>query len=93
MLRAARSFCASNNIGLNGQLFLAGYSQGGHTEMALHRELERYHTNEFAVTASAAMAGPYDMSGVELNLCPPAAQSYYAAYVWSTPIGVFPGPS
>jgi hypothetical protein len=84
MLRAARNYCASNGIGLNGQLFLAGYSEGGHTEMALHRELERYHTNEFTVTASAPMAGPYDMSGVELNdilspRCPP--NPYYAAYV------------
>jgi len=84
MLRAARNYCASNSIGLNGQLFLAGYSQGGHTELALQRELERYHTNEFTVTASAPMAGPYDMSGVELNdilspRCPP--NPYYAAYV------------
>jgi len=84
MLRAARSFCASNSIGLNGQVFVTGYSQGGHTAMALHRELERYHTNEFTVTASAPMAGPYDMSGVELDdilstRCPP--NPYYAAYV------------
>ena len=84
MLRAARAYCASNNISLNGQIFLAGYSQGGHTEMALQRELEMYHTNEFTVTASAPMAGPYDMSGVELNdllssRCPP--NPYYAAYV------------
>ena len=84
MLRAARDFCTSHSIGLNGQVFLAGYSEGGHTEMALQRELERYHTNEFAVTASAPMAGPFDMSGVELNdmlspRCPP--NPYYAAYV------------
>jgi pimeloyl-ACP methyl ester carboxylesterase len=84
MLRAARNFCTSNSIGLNGQIFLAGYSQGGHTAMALHRELETYHTNEFTITASAPMAGPYDMSGVELNdilstRCPP--NPYYAAYV------------
>ncbi|MCX6923469.1 MAG: hypothetical protein NT154_09720 [Verrucomicrobia bacterium] len=84
MLRAARIFCASNSIGLNGQIFVAGYSQGGHTAMALHRELESFHTNEFTVTASAPMAGPYDMSGVELNdilsaRCPP--NPYYAAYV------------
>jgi hypothetical protein len=84
MLRAAKNYCASNQIALNGQLFLAGYSQGGHTEMALHRELERYHTNEFTVTASAPMAGPYDMSGVALNdllspRCPP--NPYYSAYV------------
>ena len=84
MLRAARNYCASNNIGLNGQLFLAGYSQGGHAAMALHRELEQYHTNEFTITASAPMAGPYDMSGVQLNdllspRCPP--NPYYYAYL------------
>jgi hypothetical protein len=84
MLRAAKNYCASNSIGLNGQIFVAGYSQGGHTAMALDRELERYHTNEFTVTACAPMAGPYDMSGVELNdilsgRCVP--DPYYVAYV------------
>ena len=67
MLRAARAYCASNSIGLNGQVFLTGYSQGGHTALALERELEMYHTNEFTVTACAPMAGPYDLSGTELN--------------------------
>jgi pimeloyl-ACP methyl ester carboxylesterase len=84
MLRAARRYCASNSLALNDQVFLAGYSQGGHATMALHRELEKYHTNEFTITASAPMAGPYDMSGVELNdlfspRCPP--NPYYSAYV------------
>jgi hypothetical protein len=84
LLRAARRFCASNSIPLTNQLFLAGYSQGGHATMALHRELENYHTNEFTITASAPMAGPYDMSGVELSdllsaRCPP--NPYYYAYV------------
>ena len=32
--------------------------------MALLRELEMYHTNEFSVTACAPMAGAYDLSGV-----------------------------
>ncbi len=32
--------------------------------MALHRELESYHTNEFTITASAPMAGAYELSGV-----------------------------
>ena len=63
-LRAVRGWCASNNVPLNGQLFLAGYSQGGHATMALHRELETYHTDEFVITASAPAAGAYDLSGV-----------------------------
>ncbi len=63
LLRAARSICASQKVSLNGQLFLMGYSEGGQATMAAHRELEAYHTNEFQITASAPMAGPYDLSG------------------------------
>ena len=64
LLRAAGTFI-SNNLAIrpNGQLFLAGYSQGGHATLALQRELEERHAAEFPVTASAPMAGPHDLSG------------------------------
>jgi Secretory lipase len=62
LLRATRTFCASNGIALNSQLFLAGYSQGGHATMAAHREIERNYSNEFTVAACAPMAGAYDLS-------------------------------
>ncbi len=64
MLRAVRTLCATNGFPLTNRLFLCGYSQGGHATMALCRELEAYHTNEFAITACAPMAGAYDLSGV-----------------------------
>ncbi|HEY5913930.1 MAG TPA: lipase family protein [Verrucomicrobiae bacterium] len=64
MLRAARTVCANNGVALTNRLFLCGYSQGGHATMALLREMETYHTNEFAVAACAPMAGAYDLSGV-----------------------------
>jgi pimeloyl-ACP methyl ester carboxylesterase len=64
LLRATRAFCADHAVTLNGRLFLCGYSQGGHATMALHRELEAFHADEFTVTASAPMAGAYDLSGV-----------------------------
>lgn len=67
LLRAARLFCAERGIGLNGQLFLIGYSEGGHATMAAHREIETYHSDEFHITASAPMAGPYDLSGATMN--------------------------
>jgi dienelactone hydrolase len=72
-LRAGRSLCSSNRVSLNGQLFLTGFSQGGHVTMAAHRELEAFHTNEFTVTASAPCAGTYDLGGVTLEdiLAPP----------------------
>jgi pimeloyl-ACP methyl ester carboxylesterase len=66
-LRAGRLLCASNNVTLNGQLFLTGYSQGGHVTMAAHRELEAFHTNEFTVTASAPCAGVHDLGGATID--------------------------
>lgn len=87
MLRAARVFCDENGIALNSQLFLAGYSQGGHATVAAHREIESNHTDEFSVTASAPMAGPYDMSGsldhLLTNLNYPTPMSFaYALAAW-----------
>jgi len=64
MLRAARTFCQERGTLLNDQLFLLGYSQGGHTTMAAHRELESAHAEEFSVTASAPCSGAYDLSGI-----------------------------
>ena len=64
MTRAARAYCANRGTSLNGQVFLAGYSEGGFVTMAFLKELEQYHTNEFTVTAAAPMAGAYDLSGV-----------------------------
>jgi len=60
MLRAVKTFCASNSIPLNEQLFLIGYSEGGYATAAAHRAIERDYTNEFSITASAPMAGAYD---------------------------------
>lgn len=67
LLRAARDWCTAAGVELGGELFLCGYSQGGHATMALHRELETWHEDEFTVTASAPMAGAYDLSGVTLD--------------------------
>lgn len=65
MLRAARELDEDDTfegLSLNEQLFISGYSQGGHAAMAAHRELETNLSNEFTVTASAPMSGPYSIS-------------------------------
>lgn len=49
----------------NGQLFLTGYSQGGHASMAAHKYLEELDDPRFKVTASSPMSGAYDMTGVQ----------------------------
>jgi hypothetical protein len=63
-LRAVRGWCAERGVALNGQVFILGYSHGGHATLALQREIEEYHAGEFALAASAPMAGAYDLSGV-----------------------------
>jgi len=60
-LIAVKTFCTEKNINLNGQLFLGGYSEGGYVTMAMQRELEKNYQNEFPITASAPMAGAYDI--------------------------------
>ncbi|HXH20107.1 MAG TPA: hypothetical protein VNJ07_13610 [Chitinophagales bacterium] len=47
----------------NGQLFLTGYSQGGHASMAAHKYLQELNDPRFQVTASSPMSGAYDMTG------------------------------
>ena len=49
-------------------LFLAGYSQGGHASMALHKEIEDFWSFVYPVTAAAHMSGPYSISGVMRDL-------------------------
>ncbi len=45
-------------------LFITGYSQGGHTSMALHRDMEEIWSFVYPVTAATHMSGPYSISGV-----------------------------
>lgn len=66
-LRACRAYCAANSIALNQKLFLCGYSQGGHATLSTQRDIERFHSSEFSITASAPMAGVYDLSGVVID--------------------------
>lgn len=66
MIRAAREFIADSlNLIDNGQVFLSGYSQGGHACMATHKYIsENNLQSEFNVIASAPCSGPYDLSGI-----------------------------
>lgn len=65
MIRALRKLEDSLHLRLNEQLFISGYSQGGHAAMATHKFIEECYAEEFKVTASAPMSGAYDMTGVQ----------------------------
>lgn len=86
MMRAARKLLKQYPYTqLNGQVFLYGYSEGGHATMAAQRQLEKENANEFKLTASSPMAGPYALSrtsqfNVMLDSIP-YASPFYLPYV------------
>ena len=84
LMRACRTICDDLQLELNDQLFLVGYSQGGHSVMATHRKIQEELSDEFTVTASAPGSGPYDMSGAQLDMVAafePYAQPGYLPYL------------
>jgi len=69
LLRAAFTLAGQQGVTLDRtQLFVTGYSEGGHAAAALQRALERDYAAEFPVRASAPMSGPYDLSGTASRL-------------------------
>jgi len=84
MMRAGQTICTDEGITLNDKLMLFGYSQGGHATMALHKQLQENYADEFVVTASYPMAGPYDLSGYQAAAITnglPYATKYYLPYL------------
>ena len=67
-IRATRQLADSLDVRINDQLLLLGYSQGGHATMATHKTIQEMYPGEFTVTASAPMAGPQDVAGVQADV-------------------------
>lgn len=68
LVEEGRKLIARLGLRLTGQLFLTGYSQGGHAAMSTHIHLEKnlsFYDRvrlRIPIVASAPMAGPYDLS-------------------------------
>ena len=87
MIRAAKAAAKQLNIQLNSKLFLAGYSQGGAVTMALHHLIQKDLPTEMTVTASAPMAGPYDLEYTNTSFLKEArsvySHSFVAYFIWT----------
>ncbi|CAA6819018.1 MAG: Serine aminopeptidase, S33 [uncultured Thiotrichaceae bacterium] len=59
LLIASKKWLAQQDVPLNQQLFLTGYSQGGYVTMAMHKALETLNDSTLTVTAAVPAAGPY----------------------------------
>ena len=65
LLLAAKQWLDANDISYNNQLFLTGYSQGGHATQALHRDIQLNPGDDnLEVTAATHLSGPYSISDV-----------------------------
>lgn len=68
MLRATREVAHDESIGLNGQVFLFGYSQGGFVTAAICKEIQQKYSNEFHIAGAIPMSGSYDLDGAQYDL-------------------------
>lgn len=64
MIRASVRYMTDNNVMFNAQLYISGYSQGGHTAMALAQEIEENNKGEFNLMGVASMAAPHDLEAL-----------------------------
>jgi predicted esterase len=60
-IKAAREFAQNNDINLNSQLFITGYSEGGYAALATLQKIEQEGI-DMPVTLAMPMAGPYDLN-------------------------------
>lgn len=68
-IKAAQKFALDNQINLNGQLFLTGYSEGGYAAMATLQKIEQEGLlGTLPVTLAAPMAGPYAFEALAMGV-------------------------
>jgi len=58
-IKKVKVFAKENNIKLNNQLFLTGYSEGGYASLATLKKIEEEQITELKVSMTASMAGPH----------------------------------
>jgi alpha-beta hydrolase superfamily lysophospholipase len=100
MIKACKEFVQRENILINDQLFMAGYSEGGYVTLAATKELEDNPVHNLNVTAVAAGAGGYDLEDMLQSVISNRYYTYpsYLAFVlmaynttydWNNPLSYF----
>ena len=62
LLNAAYEWLKNKKVSVNRNLILAGYSQGGHAALAIHKALDSDNASAFKVIKNFAMSGPTSLS-------------------------------
>ncbi len=66
-IRAARHLCSNQNVPLNGEVLISGYSQGGHAGMSAIKMIQQKFPSEFNVLYAGLGSGPYFLSGLQYD--------------------------
>jgi len=74
---AVKEYAMGNDIRVNDQLFVTGYSQGGHAGAAAQKMIQEEYQGQLTVTASAPMSGPYSVSGIMTDLMLSENDNYF----------------
>jgi pimeloyl-ACP methyl ester carboxylesterase len=83
LVKAAKAYLEEEKISYSKQLFISGYSQGGHAAMAMHKTLATNPIAGLEVTASSPMSGIYNMDGELIKASLSEAVYQYPSYlVW-----------
>ncbi len=67
LVDAAKTYVNGQGLPSNTQLFVTGYSQGGHAAMAMLKKMDGQTVNDLTVAAGSPMSGFYNVSGELLN--------------------------
>lgn len=99
-LKAARELAIEKGINFGGDLFLAGYSQGGYATMATHKSIELDGLENFNLVASFPASGGYDVKAMQEYFfgldtydnpyyMAYVAQAYKTTFDWTQPLNEF----
>jgi hypothetical protein len=81
LLPIAQEIARFEKIDTIEEVYLMGYGEGGHSTMAVHRELESMEEPKYKVIASVPMAGPHDLSELFLEHLLQEEQAYPQPYL------------
>ncbi len=81
LMYAVKNMEETKSVHFNDQIFVTGYSQGGHAAMATAREMQN--TYGLNVTAAAPMSGPYSISGEMKKFTLGDEEYYFCGYIGS----------
>ena len=88
LLYAARELDRDDDtFSMSDQLFITGYSQGGHASMAAQQVIEHDFSHDFSVTAAAHMSGPYSISEKMIEFTLGENEYFTPSYIAATMLG------